>query len=132
MKCWQWCYDGLKKGRNGKEINYLCKFKLTHVLFAPPKILNDLQICISMHFKSLIYPMALSHRNVCQKLAPSLCLSRSLPFSDHSAAIPLVPISTILYNVIDFLQRVKPIYSNQLCSYPGSKPYNLCDPRFSP
>lgn len=37
-----------------------------------------------------------------------MSFKKRLPFSNHSVAIPLVSIYTILYNVIDGLQRGKP------------------------
>lgn len=99
--------------------------------FAPSKILNDFQICQSMYFKFLIHPMALSLRNVCQELTSNLCLSRIVPSLNRSAAVPLVPSYTILYDMIAVLQRVKHTDLDQLCSSPCSKTDKLCDPRFS-
>lgn len=98
--------------------------------FSPYKILNDFQICKSMYFKLLIHPMALSHSNICQKLAPSLCLSRSVPSLDDSAAVSLLPMYIVLCDVIAVLQKVKSTDLDQLYSYPSSKTYKLCDPRF--
>lgn len=73
--------------------------------------------------------MALSHSNICQKLAPSLCLARSVPSLDDSAAVSLLPMYIILHDVIAVLQKVKPTDLDQLYSYPSSKTYDLCDPR---
>lgn len=99
--------------------------------FAPSKILNDFQICQSMYFKLLIHPMALSLKSGCHELASNLCLLGIVPSLDHSAAVPLVPSYTILYDVIAVLQRVKHTDLDQLYSYPCSKTDKLFDPRFS-
>lgn len=58
--------DGRDKGIiNGDEL--LVPINLLVHMTSAPSTIYDFQICKSLYFKLLIYPMALSHRNICQK-----------------------------------------------------------------